>query len=182
MISELVGTDGVPRAFVVRPNPPMPWGVLLRVYAGMAAFVLAVGTGCAMVGLPLVLPFSGIEVLVLGAALYVSARRAAVREVIRIGGASVIYERGLRSAEQRVEFHRHWARVVLQQNRSGWQPSRLLLRSHGREVEAGSFLEEGERLALARMLRHALHQPRLGTAHRSISIMAEQCRGLEHGA
>jgi uncharacterized membrane protein len=183
MISEMTGTDGAPVAFIVEPNPPLPWSVLLRIYAGMAAFVLIVGTACAAAGLPLVPPFSGMEVVALGVGLYLSARRAAEREVIRVHALDVVFERGARRLERRVEFHRQWVRVVVQKAAGGsWYPSRLLLRSHGREAEAGSFLEEGERLKLARLLCFAPQQPRAGPANVPAIIEFEQCRGLEHGA
>jgi uncharacterized membrane protein len=52
-------------------------------------------------------------------------------------------------------FQRHWARVVLKQSRGDWYPSRLLLHSHGRQVEVGRFLEEQERLHLGLRLQRA---------------------------
>ena len=50
------------------------------------------------------------------------------------------------------QFHPYWVRLALQQGRwRGW-PSRLLVCSHGREVEIGAFLNEDERRALAQRL------------------------------
>jgi len=49
---------------------------LLRVFVGLALTVIAIGTGFALVGAWPVLPFAGLEVLVLGAAFVVHARRA----------------------------------------------------------------------------------------------------------
>jgi uncharacterized membrane protein len=57
-----------------------------------------------------------------------------------------------------VRFHPYWVRLVLQPGRKfGW-PSRLLLRSHGREIEVGAFLNEAERVHLARRLSALLAQ------------------------
>jgi uncharacterized membrane protein len=53
-------------------------------------------------------------------------------------------------------FHPYWVRVRLTPPRwRGW-PSRLLLGSHGREVEVGAFLNEDERRELARRLTELL--------------------------
>jgi len=55
-------------------------------------------------------------------------------------------------AEPVQRFHPYWVQLRLQPGRwHGW-PSRLLLRSHGREVEIGAFLNEAEREQLARRL------------------------------
>ena len=49
---------------------------LLRVFVGLALIVIAIGTGFALLGAWPVLPFAGLEVLALGAAFVVHARRA----------------------------------------------------------------------------------------------------------
>lgn len=57
-------------------------------------------------------------------------------------------------------FHPYWVRLALQPGRwYGW-PSRLLLRSHGRSIEIGRFLNEAERCDLAQRLSALLAQAR----------------------
>lgn len=56
------------------------------------------------------------------------------------------------------EFHPYWARLSLQPSRRGKR--RLMLRSHGREVEIGAFLRDDERGMLARQLETLLTQTR----------------------
>jgi len=48
---------------------------LLRVFVGLALVVLAIGVGFALVGAWPVLPFAGLEALMLGVAFVVYARR-----------------------------------------------------------------------------------------------------------
>ncbi|HZP66792.1 MAG TPA: DUF2244 domain-containing protein [Rudaea sp.] len=58
--------------------------------------------------------------------------------------------------EAPLRFHPYWVRVRLESPaRRGW-PSRLMLGSHGREVEIGSFLNEAERRQLAHELQQLL--------------------------
>ena len=64
------------------------------------------------------------------------------------------------SGTQAVHFHPYWVKVRIEPGPwRGW-PSRLLIGSHGREVEIGAFLNEDERQALAQRLMELLR-----TAH-----------------
>jgi uncharacterized membrane protein len=68
------------------------------------------------------------------------------------------------------QFHPYWVRVRLEAGRwRGW-PSRLLLGSHGREVEVGAFLNDAERRLLAQRLTELLRpmQDRGGATENSI--------------
>jgi uncharacterized membrane protein len=57
---------------------------LLRVFIGLAATVLAIGVGFALMGAWLVLPFSGLEVLMLGAAFLHHARRIGAEKELEL--------------------------------------------------------------------------------------------------
>jgi uncharacterized membrane protein len=147
------------QVIVIQPNCSMSWQGQLLAFACISTVTMGIGVACLFVGLPLVLPFSGLEVGALGGALYLSARRGEVREVLTIDERAIAVESGHRSAERRAEFQRHWARVVVERpGACAWYPSRLLLRSHGRQVEVGRFLNEQERQGLALELRRALRQ------------------------
>lgn len=156
MIVSLDNSNKESTGFLVMPNRAMPWRQQLIFFSIIAAFSLGIAVGFFMQGLTLILPFAGLELLALGTALYVSAWRGGRREVVKFDGDTVIVEVGRDGPEQRFEFDRIWLRVVLQKSWSSWYPSRLLLRSHGRQIEIGSFLNEQERQALAITLRKAL--------------------------
>jgi uncharacterized membrane protein len=63
-----------------------------------------------------------------------------------------LLQRGRKRLEEEHRFQRAWARILLLRDPSGWYPSRLLLRSHGRSIEIGPWLVEDERLELAEEL------------------------------
>jgi len=112
-------------------------------------FVVSIGIACAFAALGawLILPFAGIEMGVLYWAFQAVERRAQDYERIAIDGDHIrveICETGRAWAH---EVSRHWAQVVV--SRDG---ARLALRTHGREVEIGRHLNDGQRLALARAL------------------------------
>jgi len=142
--------------YVIKPNQAMSWRALMLVYLGIATVSLVIGLSFYVNGMTLILPFSGAEILALGAALYVCAWRGGVQEVILIDNGKVAVESGRLEPESRVVFPRHWVKVILERSWNCWYPSRLLLRSHGRQVEIGMFLNEQERQGLALELSKAL--------------------------
>ena len=145
-----------PRRFLIRPNCSLPWRGVVRFYCAILAVSLGIAIAFALNGAWLILPFAGLEMLVLGAALYAVARRSASWQAISIGADSVdVVDYGL-GHEQRQSFQRAWAKVIHQRAPIKGYPSRLLIRSHGRSVEVGGYLNEQEKQTLARDLNRAM--------------------------
>jgi uncharacterized membrane protein len=103
-----------------------------------------------------VLPFAGLEVLLLGWALKVSLERRHHQQRITVTEADVSIESRRRGAYEQVVFPRHWARVKLRRPAARLHPSRLVIESHGRQCELGSFLTEEERRGLALRLQRLI--------------------------
>ena len=68
----------------------------------MSAVALAIGAGFAVMGAWLILPFAGLEVLLLGAAFVAYARRAADYEKIELAGRRLTVE--VAQAERRRQY------------------------------------------------------------------------------
>ena len=100
-----------------------------------------------------VLPFAGLEMLVLGWALKTSLARRFHRQTITVSDSDVSVESRDRAYCSQVVFPRHWAQVKLRRPASRLHPSRLTIESHGRQCELGSFLTEAERRGLALRLQ-----------------------------
>lgn len=152
MISALSGVDGSTRCLVIEPNRSMSWQTLVSLYVLMVFVSLVIGLAYFHIGLTLVLPFCGLEMLALGAALYVTSWRGSIREVITVDARSVAVESGRDKPVARHEFQRSWTKVILERPSTSWHPSRLLIGSHGRQIEVGQFLNEEERRGLAEVL------------------------------
>jgi len=151
VISAVSGSDSSIQCLVIEPNRSMSWQTLVSLYVLMVFVSLVIGLAYFHIGLTLVLPFCGLEMLALGAALYVTSWRSSFREVITVDEESVAIESGRENPTHRQEFPRPWTQVILERS-GGWYPSRLLIRSHGRQVEIGRFLNEEERRGLAEAL------------------------------
>jgi uncharacterized membrane protein len=103
-----------------------------------------------------VLPFAGLEMLLLGWALNVSLERRFHRQTITVTESDVSVESRDRLRFSRVVFPRHWAQVKLRRPAARLHPSRLTIESHGRQCELGSFLTEEERRGLALRLQRVI--------------------------
>jgi uncharacterized membrane protein len=104
----------------------------------------------------MVLPFSGLEWLLLAYCLHLSRKDSAKREVITISEDIVRVEKDRRDPKQTYRFQRAWVMIDWIESPIRGRPSRLALRLHGKEVEIGRFLVEAERRALARELKALL--------------------------
>jgi uncharacterized membrane protein len=124
-----------------------------RVFFGFVCFVtLGIATTATLLGFWPVMPFAGLEMAVLGWALYTNMQRRFERESIDVSEHEVVIE-DVHANPQRVEFPRHWARVKIRRPKSPLHRGQLVIESHGRAREVGKFLTEEERRHLAAELR-----------------------------
>ena len=134
---------------VARRNNSLSSTGRLFVFAFIFAVSIGIAAGFALLGAWLILPFAGLEMLVLYLAFRYVDRRAGDFERIAIAGDRVEIEICEAGRSSSYEFNRCWAQLV---SREG---ERLALRSHGREVEIGRYLDDEQRFALGREIgRH----------------------------
>jgi len=143
---------------VIRPNRSLSWHAALRVYAVIACSCLGIAVAYALYGFWPVLPFAGLEVIVLGAAFYITLYRSGAREVVRVSTDTVSVEKGRDTPQEYWECPRVWAQVRLEPSPIRWYPNCLAIRYQGRQVEIGKFLNEAERSALAEELTQAIRR------------------------
>ena len=95
-----------------------------------------------------VLPFAGLEMLLLGVALRISLARRHHCQTIMISESDIAVESNIGKIHSEVVFPRHWAQVKLRRSTLRLHPSRLVIESHGRQCAVGDFLTEEERSGL----------------------------------
>ncbi len=156
MVATHFDSESATRQFLIRPNCSLSWKEAKRFYFGMVAVSMSIALLFASRGLWLVLPFAGLEMLVLGGALYCVAQRARRWQLVLVGRDKVEICNLGRSPAPGVILQRAWARVELQSPDHAWYPSRLTIGSHGRFVEIGRCLSDTERSLLAEELSLAL--------------------------
>ena len=139
---------------ILRPNVALSWPQT-RLFLWIAAAVcLTLGGVFALLGMWLILPFAGLEVVVLALALITTAQRAYDTEVVHVSESTVEIDKGRWRPERHWDFDRLWSEVILVAPGHPWYPSRLAVRSRGEQVELGRFLADDERARVAGELRH----------------------------
>jgi uncharacterized membrane protein len=125
-------------------------------FASICLVSFSIAGALALHGMWPILPFAGLEMLLLGWALRVSLRRRHYSQTILLTDATIRIETRDGARLEQTEFTRHWARVTLRRADVRLHPSRLTIESHGRSCEVGGFLNEEERRALAGQLMRSV--------------------------
>lgn len=156
MILKLEEIDPNRSGLIIMPNQAMPWPSLVKIFVIMSVIILLIAIFFALKGFVLVLPFAGLDILFLGFALYSSARFSQQKQIVILEKETIKVEFGTNKPEKFIELSRHWAKLEFKKPAQKWSPSKLLIRSHGKEIELGQFLNEEEREGLARLLKQEL--------------------------
>jgi len=128
---------------------------MIRFYAAMVFASFSIAIGFAVQGAWLILPFAGLEMLVLGVALYQVARGNTRWQAVSVGDDHIEITDHFPGGGQQ-SFQRAWARVELKQPAIKGYPTGLTIGSHGRIKEIGRCLNEYEKKHLAHELRKVL--------------------------
>jgi uncharacterized membrane protein len=134
-------------SLVLKRNCSMSPTALAGVFAALALVVLLIGAGFALAGAWLVLPFAGLEVLLLGGAYVAYARRAADYERLEIEPDGVRVE---------VAQAQGIARYRLVNAKVSVEDGRVVLRDAKEELEVGRYLGAEARVELAAELQKRL--------------------------
>jgi uncharacterized membrane protein len=134
----------------------MYWRELVLFYFLICGVALAVGLFFALQGLWLVLPFFGLEMLALGIAFYMLARRGCKREVIIFEGSKMRIEKGVYHCDQSWEFNAAWVRLHCRIADEINSRRKLELGVHHSYVEVGEFLSNIEKDELAFQLKNCI--------------------------
>ena len=135
----------------VRRNNSLSSADRMIAFGFIALVTLGIAVAFACFGAWFILPFAGMELLVLLLAFRWIGRHADDYERLTIVGDLLRIEIAEAGQVQRHDFNRWWAQVVC-----GTEGRRLALRSHGREIELGRHLTRGERVAFAGAVRRQL--------------------------
>jgi uncharacterized membrane protein len=121
-------------------------------YASLCVVSLGIGAFFWFLGAVLVLPFTWVELMAVGAAFLAYARHAADREHILLQGSRLVVELESAGRLERAEFNRDWVRI----EPAADDRSLIEVSAQGRRMIVGRFVRPELRPALARELRQAL--------------------------
>ncbi|MCM8857055.1 MAG: DUF2244 domain-containing protein [Candidatus Thiodiazotropha sp.] len=148
-------SDADEAVLIIQPNRNLTWNQSKWLFLFFAFSIGLVGSYFYSLGAWLVLPFAGLEIVIVGIAIYCQSCCAHSQQVISIDGTHVRI-RDNQNAQAEKCFHKAWLKIIQNQDPKGWYPSRLLIGSHGEYIEIGKNLVEEEREMLANNLRSAI--------------------------
>ncbi|MDQ6638828.1 MAG: DUF2244 domain-containing protein [Pseudomonadota bacterium] len=140
--------------WLLRRNCSMTPTQLVAFYVSLSAWSLAIAGAFWWRGATLVMPFAGIEILAVGAALIVYARHAGDREHVILSPGRLSVECTLGRRTDQVEFAPAWVRV----EPAHGERSLIELSGEGKRIAIGRFVRPELRRALADELRAALRR------------------------
>ena len=154
-IFPLPAPDGEFRA-LIRQHGSMSARAMVVAVICLSVLVLTIGLSFFTLGFWLILPFAGLEIAVVAAAVAATIQRAGDHELIVVDDARVRITQQLGKRTVTHDFVRYWTQVKRERAASRLHPSRLLVGSHGRFVPVGCALTEEAREELARSICDAL--------------------------
>lgn len=141
---------------LIRPNQSLSPGATILVVAGFTIVSLSIGIAFAIQGFWLVLPFAGIEVVIVATAFWLVAQSARDYDLLCVDDPNVVLYQHQHGFEKEYRFKRAWVKVRLESGERVWHSPRLMLGSHGDNIEIGRALTADRRRALAAEIRRAL--------------------------
>lgn len=130
---------------------------LLGFYSVLCVLSLAIASFLWWQGARMVMPFTWVELVAVGAAILVYARHAADNESIALRNDRLTVELASGNRLERVEFQPQWVRVEPEAG----DGSLVELSGQGRRVAVGRYMRPELRPQLANELRMALRHSRL---------------------
>jgi len=138
---------------ILQPHPPISWRSNVRIVMAVAILAISFGIGFALAGAWLILPFAGLEVLLLFSLLYYVCLKARTQEVVLFSDTEVRVQRGRQLPVSEWCCQRFWCRLSIYTPQHPWYSNRIRLRCHANEVEVGSFLSDKDKQKLVRELK-----------------------------
>jgi len=146
---------------LLKRNCAMSPRQLAKFYAAFVAITLLIGAGFTLRGAWLVLPFVGLEVLLVGVALLQYGRHAVDREYVVLDAEVLSVEEVCAGRSRVIRFNPYWVRVM-SEGRSGGPGLSVWLEESQRRVVVGQYVGVVERAVFAQELKRALTAVRAG--------------------
>ncbi|MFI2809858.1 MULTISPECIES: DUF2244 domain-containing protein [Microbulbifer] len=154
MVTEVGRVSRANACILLQPNQSLSSSGNLWVFISLLAVSFGISAAFALAGAWMILPFAGLEMLLLGIVLFYVYTEGSRREVIRINGERVVLDCSRGHREQSV-YHREFERdslVVLVRIDSDTEPASISFSGPEGCLEIGDFLTDAERAALVEKL------------------------------
>ncbi len=142
---------------VLKPNNSSSWQFNMKIVTSLAVIATLLSGYLTFHGLWLVIPFAIFEVGFVFICFYLRMKANIRREVITFDESSVVIERGTYHAEKTWKYHRLWAKIFVKKPTIHGYPKQIFIRSHGKELELGAFLNKKDKEILIKDLKNVIY-------------------------
>ena len=127
------------------------------IFLGSLAFIcLSIGVFFFIMGAGLILPFAGLEVILVLTCFYISFRWSQQKEVVYISNDKIKLEKGRLIKEKTWEEYRSF--VVLEVEKNQYNSDEFCFQSKGKRFYFGSFLNDEDKIILKNELKRIINQ------------------------
>ncbi|MDH5764476.1 MAG: DUF2244 domain-containing protein [Gammaproteobacteria bacterium] len=152
MVTVSIQENGYNGHILLEPNLSLSWKTNTRIFFVICLITLLIAIHFYRIGGWLVLPFSGLELLLICISVYLFFQRNNHCEVITFTDDKVVIEKGKNSPEKSWEYPRHWSKIYIKEH-GLYDIPKVSIKSHGNEMEIGSFLGYKEKLLFIKTLK-----------------------------
>lgn len=138
---------------VLSPNLSVSWRDNVLFLYVVCSITLCIGISFSLLGMWMVLPFTGLEVIALVAVVYYVAHKCHRREVISVEDGCVRVECGYTRPQSCWSSELFWTRLIVLPQERPWHPLRVFLRGRSDQIEIGTFLNDDDKRILIKQLR-----------------------------
>lgn len=138
---------------VLSPNLSVPWRDNLLFLYVVCSIALCIGISFSLLGMWMVLPFTGLEVIALVAVVYYVGHKCHRIEVISVEDGCVQVEQGYTRPQSSWRSELFWTRLIVLPQERPWHPLRVFLRGRDDQIEIGTFLNDDDKRILIKQLR-----------------------------
>ena len=140
------------KQLVITPNRSMSWQTNKKILLCMFLVNMTIASVWASMGAWMVLPFAGLEIMLVGIGMYYVSWKLSFKEIITIEGDSLILQKGVYFPKH--EWHWQCSNSALIKQTSHYRLSAptLYLKNLNQEIEIGSFLNRAEKKVLREQL------------------------------
>ena len=157
MVETRINEDTGLTTIILKPNNSSSWQFNMQILASLSAIIFLLSGYFALQGLWLVLPFAFLVIATVYVCLYLRVRANIKTEIITFNDSTVVVERGRYHAEDTWKYHRLWTKIFVKKPQLRGHPKQIFIRSHGKELELGSFLNKKDKEILIKDLKSVVY-------------------------
>ena len=139
---------------ILSPDRSLDWDGNKRVIWSLGSICIGIAMGFTIIaGAWVMLPFAGLEVLILSLALYYVSWKLSYRHILTRNNKQLIIEKGVYRPKGKWVWEKQATRLVTKTAKHDWEANRLTLINDNEKVNIGDFLSQSDSNELITFLK-----------------------------